>query len=282
MPRGCERQKTTPDQRRRGLVELKRRDGLCETGATAQTTVYAHFKLFAQILAQATEISRAAIGAMHAGGATEIEDLNNPWLFRIKPPDQVNTKAVASVVLDDLKKSKPGLIYVQNDYGQGFARQLDALFAAQGITLIKESYGPSDNDMSAQLQSLVNQGADVLLTAGFNRDSALVLRARKALGITLPVVSQQALGVSATTDLLEPAELQSVYALVDALLSERGAYDKADFIRRYEQRHNLKPDPSFITNYYDAVWIIAAAIRQVGEDPKKVRDFVASLKTSTP
>lgn len=231
-----------------------------------------------QILAQATEISRAAIGAMHAGGATEIEDLNNPWLFRIKPPDQVNTKAVASVVLDDLKKSKPGLIYVQNDYGQGFARQLDALFAAQGITLIKESYGPSDNDMSAQLQSLVNQGADVLLTAGFNRDSALVLRARKALGITLPVVGQQALGVSATTDLLEPAELQNVYALVDALLSERGAYDKADFIRRYEQRHNLKPDPSFITNYYDAVWIIAAAIRQVGEDPKKVRDFVASLK----
>ena len=135
-----------------------------------------------QILAQATEIARAGIGAMHAGGATEIEDLNNPWLFRIKPPDQVNTKAVTSVVLDDLKKKKPGLIYVQNDYGQGFARQLEALFAARGITLIKESYGPGDNDMSAQLQSLVAQGADVLLTAGFNRDSALVLRARKALG----------------------------------------------------------------------------------------------------
>jgi branched-chain amino acid transport system permease protein len=231
-----------------------------------------------QILAQASEVARAGIGAMHAGGATEIEDLNNPYLFRIKPPDQVNTKAVASVVLDDLKKSRPGLIYVQNDYGQGFARQLEALFAAQGIMMIKESYGPGDNDMSAQLQSLVNQGADVLLTAGFNRDSALVLRARKALGIKLPVVGQQALGVSATTDLLEAAELENVYALLDALLSERRGYDKADFIRRYEERHSLKPDPSFITNYYDAVWIIAEAVRQVGDDPKKVRDFVANLK----
>jgi len=231
-----------------------------------------------QILAQATEIARAGIGAMHAGGATEIEDLNNPWLFRIKPPDQVNTKAVTSVVLDDLKKKKPGLIYVQNDYGQGFARQLEALFAARGITLIQESYGPGDNDMSAQLQSLVAQGADVLLTAGFNRDSALVLRARKALGITLPVVGQQALGVNATTDLLEADELTGVTALVDAVLAERKAYDKADFIRRYEERHKLKPDPSFITNYYDSVWIVAEAIRQVGEDPKKVRDFVANLK----
>lgn len=230
-----------------------------------------------QIIAQSTEIARAGIGAMHAGGATEIEALNNPWLFRIKPPDQVNTKAVASVVLDDLKKSKPGLLYVQNDYGQGFARQLDELFAARGIVLMKESYGPGDNDMSAQLQSLVSKGADVLLTAGFNRDSALVLRARKAMGITLPVVGQQALGVSATTDLLEADELTGVYALVDALLDERVSYDKADFLRRYEERHNLKPDPSFITNYYDGVWMVAEAIKQVGEDPKNVRDFIAGL-----
>ncbi|MSO97571.1 MAG: hypothetical protein EXR11_05045 [Rhodospirillaceae bacterium] len=231
-----------------------------------------------QILAQATEVARAGIGAMHAGGATEIEELGNPWLFRIKPPDQLNTRAVASVVLDDLKKSKPGLIYVQNDYGQGFARQLDALFAAKGITLLKESYGPGDNDMSAQLQSLVDQGADVLLTAGFNRDSALVLRARKALGITLPVAGQQALGVWATTDLLEADELKGIYALSDAMLNERTAFDKAAFIRRYEERYNLKPDPSFITNYYDGVWIVAEAIRQVGEDPAKVRDFIANLK----
>jgi branched-chain amino acid transport system permease protein len=231
-----------------------------------------------QIIAQSTEIARAGIGAMHAGGATEIEALNNPYLFRIKPPDQVNTKAVASVVLDDLKKSKPGLMYVQNDYGQGFARQLDEIFAARGIKMMKESYGPGDNDMSAQLQSLVNQGADVLLMAGFNRDSALVLRARKAMGITLPVVGQQALGVSATTDLLEADELTGIYALVDAVLEDRTAYDKTDFLRRYQERHNLKPDPSFITNYYDGVIMVAEAIRQVGEDPKKVRDFIAGLQ----
>ncbi len=231
-----------------------------------------------QIIAQSTEIARAGIGAMHAGGATEIEALNNPYLFRIKPPDQVNTKAVASVVLDDLKKSKPGLMYVQNDYGQGFARQLDEIFAARGIKMMKESYGPGDNDMSAQLQSLVSQGADVLLMAGFNRDSALVLRARKAMGITLPVVGQQALGVSATTDLLEADELTGIYALVDAVLEQRTAYDKTDFIRRYEERYNLKPDPSFITNYYDGVIMVAEAIKQVGEDPQKVRDFIAGLQ----
>ncbi|MBL8645302.1 MAG: ABC transporter substrate-binding protein [Rhodospirillaceae bacterium] len=231
-----------------------------------------------QIIAQSTEIARVGIGAMHAGGATDIEALNNSYLFRIKPPDQVNTKAVASVALDDLKKKKPGLIYVQNDYGQGFARGLEEIFAARGIAMIKESYGPGDNDMSAQLQSLVNQGADVLLTAGFNRDSALVLRARKALGITLPVVGQQALGVSATTDLLEADELTGIYALVDAVLDERKAYDKTDFLRRYEERYKLKPDPSFITNYYDGVWMVADAIKQVGEDPKKVRDFIAGLK----
>ncbi|MDX2145839.1 MAG: ABC transporter substrate-binding protein [Rhodospirillaceae bacterium] len=231
-----------------------------------------------QILAQSSEIARAGIGAMHAGGAHEIDELGNPWLFRIKPPDVVNTKAVASVVLDDLKKTRPGLIYVQNDYGQGFARQLESLFAARGLTLLKESYGPADNDMSAQLQSLASQGVDVFLTAGFNRDSALILRARKALGLTLPVVGQQALGVPATTDLLEPAELAGVYALADAMLDERKSFDKTDFLRRYEERHNLKPDPSFITNYYDGVWIIAEAIRQVGEDPAKIRDFVAGLK----
>ncbi|MDX2222187.1 MAG: ABC transporter substrate-binding protein [Rhodospirillaceae bacterium] len=230
-----------------------------------------------QVLAAAGEVARLGLPAFHAAGAVEIEELGNPWLFRLKPNDRINTEAVASVIADDLGRRKPGLIYVQNDYGQGFAQLLKQALAKRGIPLVEESYGTTDNDMAAQLQRLAAAGIDVLVTAGFNRDSALVLRERKALGLNVPVVGQQALTVAGTVDLLSAEELADVYGLTDALLAERTAFDRADFVRRYEARNPFKVDPSFIANSYDAVMILAEAMRAVGEDPARVRDYIAGL-----
>ena len=230
------------------------------------------------VLAEAGEVAREGVPALHAAAAMDIEALGNPWLFRLRPNDRINSRAIAELLAGDLGKTQPGLIYVQNDYGQGFERELRAHFAARGIQLAAESYGTGDNDLSAPLQNLMAQGVDSLATAGFNRDTALILKARTALGIAIPTAGAQAISVAPTTDLLDPGDLAGVYGLVDVVLPDRKAFDKTDFMRRYQARHNLEVDPSFITNTYDAVWMIAAAVTEVGEDRQKVRDYLAGLK----
>ena len=231
-----------------------------------------------QTLAAAEEIRRAQVPVVHAGGAIAIEELDNPYIFRIKPSDTTNTRGLVKLVLDELGFEKPGVLFVQNDYGQGYANEMIRLFAERGIDIPVASYGPMDNDMSAQLQSLMAQDIDVLLPAGFVRDSALVLRSRKALGLNIPVVGNQALGVSATIALADPEELAGVIALVDAYLPDRMELDRADMFTRYAERHGIEPDPSFITNYYDSVWLLKDVIEQVGEDRAAIRDALENLE----
>lgn len=224
------------------------------------------------------EVKRAARPAFYGGGADGLHQRGNPWMFRIKQPDSVIVEAMVDTVINRLGMRRPAILYIQNDYGQGLAKDAEEQFRAIGIEPILESHQASDNDLTPQLLSAAGQGADVLLSVGFTRDTALLFGGRKALGIDLPVVSNPTLTGPATLELLSAEEIDGAYAVVDAHLPERAAFDPSNFIGRYEERFGYGVDPSFASNFYDTAMLLADGLRAVGTDARRLQAWLASVK----
>ena len=82
---------------------------------------------------------------------------------------------------------------------------------------------------------------------------------------------------SATTlELVEPEDLKNVYAAGDVVLETNNDKSK-DFVKRYNERWGFKPDP-YGAAYYDAMWMVADAIKANGTDPAKLQEYFANLQ----
>lgn len=229
-----------------------------------------------QNMAVAPEVAKAGIPAMYAGGADAVADLRNPWMFRIRPQDSTAAVAMARFIKDELKLSRPGILYIQNDFGQGGANAAAAFLKDQGITPVgTEAYGQNDKDMSAQILSLKNKGADVILAFVYPQDGAMVLRQIKMLGLKQPVVASSAAFVPAAMQLLSPADLDNVWGVIDTYLP---ATDKGkSYAERFKQRFSMDADP-YGAAYYDGAMLMAQAINAVGADPQKLQGYLKDLK----
>ena len=234
--------------------------------------------LSTQVLATEPEIAKAKIPTMTAGGAMAIEARKNPYIFRTRPADVLGAGALAWGITESLKKSKPGILYTQDEYGTGAANALEELLKKAGVTVVaKEAFNPRDNDFSAQLLSAKNKGADVLVTFNYNRDGALLLKQRKSLGIDLPLVSGTGMASPGTLDLVEADDVTKMLVAADTVLGEDVSPASVGFVRRYVITYKMRPD-SFGASYYDGAMMLAEGLRKVGPDPEKLRAYLAGVK----
>ncbi|SDV49494.1 ABC transporter substrate-binding protein [Chitinasiproducens palmae] len=229
-----------------------------------------------QNIAVAPEVAKAKRPAMYAGGADAVSRLRNPWMFRIRPQDSTAAVAMARFVKDTLKGSKPGVIYIQNDFGQGGANAAVEFLAKQGIKVVaSESYGQNNKDMSAQLLNLKNKGADVIVAFVYPQDGALLLRQIKMLGLKQPVVASSAAFVPAALQLLSANDLGNVWGVIDAYLP--GTPQGKAFLDRYRKRFGVDADP-YAAAYYDGAMLMAKAMNEVGTDAEPLRAYLAKVK----
>ncbi len=234
--------------------------------------------LSTQDLAIEPEVAKEKIPAMYAGGAVAVQERKNPWMFRIRPADNLQGPAIAYAIKDALKASKPGLLHTQDDYGLGAAAAVEAALAAAGVPLVaKEAFAPRDNDFSAQLLALKAKGADVIIGFTYNRDGALILSHKQRLGLDMPYVGGSATIAPSTLALVQPDDLKGVLAMGDAVLGASISPASADFVARCTARFNLAPDP-YGSCYYDGAMIVAEGLRAVGPDRAKLRDYLAAVK----
>lgn len=247
----------------------------------AQETKPAFFFLSSystQNLATAPELSKVQVPAMYAGGADVVADNGNEWMFRIRPADSVSAEGMVKAAVDVIKAKKPGILYIQNDFGQGGAQTAAKRFEAAGIAVAgMEAYGQNDKDFSAQLLSLRNKGADAILIFNYPQDGALVLRQAKQLGFKMPLVTSSAALVPAATQLLSPADLEGVWGVVDAFMDVSVGGRMKDYVERFKSKFGVDPDPYGLA-YYDGAMLMADGMRKAGTDPKALREWLSSVK----
>lgn len=231
-----------------------------------------------QNLAVSPEVKKTAVPVFYAGGADALPGAGNPWMFRIRPADSLAAAGMEQCARKILNAKKPGIVYIQNDFGQGGATIAAKRLAAAGTPVVgSEAYGQDDKDFSAQLGNLRAKGADAILLFDYPQDGALLLRQAKMLGLKIPLVSSSAAFVPAALQLMTPADLENVWGVVDTFI-DAGVSDRMkDFIAHYRNKFGSDADP-YALAYYDGAQLMADGMLKAGLGPQGLRDWIASVK----
>jgi branched-chain amino acid transport system substrate-binding protein len=232
------------------------------------------------IFTQSDSIKAAATPTLIAGTNAQLMKGANPWLIRLHVHDGQLAEAVPAYVIETMKKAKPAILTVSDDYGLGASKGLQATFERLKIKPVAvESYGLNDKDMSAQLTKIKASGADVLVLWGRPGDVALVMKQRLALGLAIPVIGNASTVAATTLANLTPEEADGALA-IGGLFPQVGTDAPAQaFAKRVLERSKIPAD-NFAVGYRDGLYLLKAAIEKVGCDRTKLRDELRATKNA--
>ncbi|WP_454719748.1 MULTISPECIES: ABC transporter substrate-binding protein [Cupriavidus] len=130
------------------------------------------------------------MGPWAAGTPITRNGANPNYAFRVSAVDEVVDKAMLQYAQKSFNASKPGLILVNNPWGESNEKGIVAALAAKGMKPAGvEKFEANDVEVVPQLGRLKAAGADVLFMVGNVGPSAQVVKSLDRMGWKVPVVS---------------------------------------------------------------------------------------------
>jgi branched-chain amino acid transport system substrate-binding protein len=165
---------------------------------------------------------------------------------------------------------RPGLILLNNPWGQSNEVGLKAALQASGVALAgSEKFEASDVDLTPQLGRLRAAGADALLLVATVAPSAQVARSLAQMGWSVPVVSHWGPAGGRFGELAGPAASRvkfiQTYSFMGADTPVRARVLKALEARYPDIKGPQDVTPAVgVANAFDAMQLTALAIRAAG------------------
>ncbi len=231
-----------------------------------------------QNLAVEPEVARAKVPVMYAGGGVAVAERGDAWMFRIRPNDEVAAKGAAQFVAKSLKVKRVGLMGVEGDFGQGGMKAAAEVLKQLGVEAVgQEVYRAADKDMSAQLLSLKNKGAEAIVVFTYVAEPPIIFRQRRQLNLGIPLIGSSATCLPAATNVMTPQDMEGTYCFTDSLLVGNPDPKVHAWAERYQKEFNFPPDVYGVA-YYDGMFILKQAIEKAGLEPQAIRDAIAATK----
>jgi branched-chain amino acid transport system substrate-binding protein len=227
---------------------------------------------------------------MTVGGDPVIMGGNfGPYTYVFKSPQRSST-AVRKIYgyLKAKGMTKVALFTNTDGFGKDGLGWLEKLAPDFGITLTaKESFGPSDTDMTAQLTKIRNAAPQAIITWTIGPVGSIVAKNKAQLGITIPLFQCHGLPDPKYIELAGKASegdrMPATKLMVGSALSDSDPQKKVitEFVRLY--RDVYKHDTEFPINTHsgyawDAITIVADAMKKAGTDAKALRSAIEQTK----
>ena len=227
-----------------------------------------------QILAVSETIKQAGIPTLVGGSAVAVTRQGNPWLFRVRPDDSIVAQGMIKYIKEDMKLAKVGLLHDADAFGTGGGDLVERYAKENGLTVVKrEKYAGTDRDFTAQLLALKTAGTEVLVvyaTAG--PAIAVIQRQYRQIGSPYKFLGSPTSAQENTLNLSKEAA-EGLVAMMDNVPGDALKKYAADYKKEYNEEIN-----TFAAFDYDALNILANAIRKGGEDRAKVREALLATK----
>jgi branched-chain amino acid transport system substrate-binding protein len=212
-----------------------------------------------------------------------------PYTYVFKSPQRSSTAAQKLYgYLKTKGLTRVALFTASDSFGKDGLGWLEKLAPEFGITLVaKESFGPSDTDMTAQLTKIKNAAPQAIVTWTIGPVGSIVAKNKVQLGITTPLFQCHGLpdptyielaGKASEGDRMPATKLMVADALPDSDPQKKVI---TEFIRLYQDVY--KYDKQFPINTHsgyawDAITIVANAMKKAGTDPKALRAAIEETK----
>ena len=217
----------------------------------------------------------------------EMPKKQNPWVFKTA---QTDTSAVEAIY-DYMKKkkiSKVAIITVTLAFGDFGRQELKRAAPVYGISIVAdERYGPKDSDMTAQLTKIKGTDAQALINWSVGPPQVLVTKNWKQLGMTIPLYQSHGFGSKRNIELSGGAAEGVSCPLGHIIVAEkvRADHPQKAVIMKYktEYERSFKTDVSSFGGYaHDALYLLVDALKAVGPDKGKIRQYLETKVKNWP
>jgi branched-chain amino acid transport system substrate-binding protein len=228
------------------------------------------------------------------------------WIFRVCPTDDDAARALARFAADSLHLDRVAIVYRNDLFGRGFTRTIapELTFERVGVAE-RDPYLAGITEYGAYAARIARSGVPGVIFAGGGVDAADLVRAlhnESAHPVILGSDDVASIldGVKITPPAPTPMKRRGKRGPPAAPLPPddralfRGVrytafYDAhrpidgeaKHFAAEYTRRFGQTPPPQAALSY-DAAMVIGRAALAVGTDRRRVRDWIASVGTSTP
>jgi branched-chain amino acid transport system substrate-binding protein len=217
----------------------------------------------------------------HVATATEITTryASQPknYIFRVSMVDREQLALLAAYAVRGSKSGKIGIIADTTGYGQAATKDLTEILALHNIRpAAVEKFGPRDTDMTSQLAKLRDAGADMVVAGSLGDANAHILKSMEKMDYFPGLLGTWS---SINTPLVNIAGLKLAERIVFAASTTENSNPKAAALNtRLVAKHPNMPAFVSAAQGYDALMLVAAAIRQAGStEGPKVQEALESL-----
>lgn len=210
------------------------------------------------------------------------------WIF--KSPQRSST-AVEKLYQYLQKKNlkKIALMTSSDGFGKDGKGWLENLAEKYGLTIVAdESFNPKDTDMTPQLTKIASSAnADAIVCWTIGPAGAIVAKNVKQLNIKLPLFQCHGQPDPKYIELAGPASegtiMPSTKLMAWEQLPDSDPQKKVikEFVHLYNDVYNYNKQFPINTHSgyaWDAIYIVAEAMKKAGTDPEKLRDAIENTK----
>jgi branched-chain amino acid transport system substrate-binding protein len=248
-------------------------------------------KVFA-IIGPSTSGETMAIKSLAEAGKTILlscaaaEVIVNPlgkYVFKVAPKDSY----AAIKIFQQMKKmniSKIGVLSSNTGFGKAGKDQLEKLAPENGIQiLISEVYDKSATDLTAEVTKLKAKGVQAIVNWSIEPAQAIVIKNARQIGMTVPIFQSHGFANITYCRMCGPSAEGVIFPasriIVADLLPDK--HPQKPVVMAYKKAYETKYSEDVSTfggHAYDAMMILARAIREGGYDREKVRTSIEHIK----
>lgn len=210
------------------------------------------------------------MGPWAAGTAVTKNGANPNFAFRVSAVDEIVDRGMVGYAQKTFKSARPGMILVNNAWGESNEKGLAAALAAKGLKAAGvEKFEANDVDVVPQLTRLKAAGADTLFLVGNVGPSAQVVKSLDRMGWKVPVVSHWGPAGGRFTELAGPSAKNVHFVQTYSFFGKQNAVGEKLIKALMAKYPDIKGADDItpavgVANAYDGLQLAALAIAKAG------------------
>ncbi len=213
----------------------------------------------------------------------KITEAGNPWVFRTSSNSEIDANTLKPYLVRDLGLHKVAFMAANNDFGRAVVENWTRVLKAEGAQVLEVAYHkPGETNFAPTLTKIKNSDADSIVITSDVTTVANIVKQSYEMGLSglKRVVTSgnpaEAIMRLAGEQASEGLLLQNYWLPYAPPPGEEAASKR--FVEAFEQRFPDRIPDKYATSGYDAVKLIAAAIKSAGSaDPAKIRDALKTI-----
>ena len=206
-----------------------------------------------------------------------LTETNIPWVIRVISDDRQSGYTLASYIFEKMNHKRVAVMRTNSRYGRVGVMEYSGVAVRLGHPMmIEERFNNGETDFKMQLNNIKRVSPDAILIWGNAKESALILKQIRELGMNQPVYGSDRI---VSNEFLKIAGKDAEGIISTCQYNPEADNAKLkEFKSAYINRFGLEPDV-FATHAYDGMNLIIQAIEKAGLNRVLIRDILTDLKT---